>query len=331
MKLATYFDEGPALGLVEGSEVWNLRSITARYLFETERLPNAGDVAKQLVPDDMAMFIRLNGKRLSFFEDALGYLLSQRKELGDIDRLARKTDKVRLLPPVLRPKKILCCGSAYREYVIELGRTPDDPKWPVDVKISFLKQPSSLIGHKDTILYPPDSEEYDYENELAIIIGDYCSDISESEASRYIFGYAVFNDACIRDLPSYAGGLESPRGKSIDTVAPCGPWIVPSDYLGNDPNDLDFTTKVDGELRQDGNTSGLLWPIERIVSVAARYIRLSPGDIIATGSTKGNALSNGKYLKVGQKVVCEIEGIGSLENTVGQRKWTGDVPSYAAV
>lgn len=330
MRLATYFDEGPTLGLVEGSEIWNLRGVVSRYLFETERLPDGAKVAATLVPNDMAMFIRLNGGRLDYFRDALGYIIDRRQELGDVDWLAKGVDKVRLLPPVLKPRKILCCGSAYRDYVIELGRTPDDPKWPVDVKISFLKQPSALIGHKDTILYPPDSEEYDYENELAIIIGDFCSDISESEARRYIFGYSVFNDACIRDLPSYSGGLESPRGKSIDTVAPCGPWIVPAADLGKDPNDLDFTTKVDGDLRQEGNTSGLLWPIERIVSVAARYVRLSPGDIIATGSTKGNALSNGKYLKAGQKVVCEIEGIGRLENMVGQRKWTGNVPARVA-
>src|SRR6187200_2556105 len=107
MRLATYFDEGPKLGLVEGSEIWNVRGLVSRYLFETEHLPDSGAVAAALVPHDMAAFIRLNASRLNFFNDAFGHLCAHKDEL-DAD-LAKPIDGVRLLPPVLRPRKILCC------------------------------------------------------------------------------------------------------------------------------------------------------------------------------------------------------------------------------
>lgn len=326
MRLATYFDEGPRIGLVSDDKIWDLRRVVAQYLFETERLPDSREIAERMVPYDMALLIRLShNNNTRFFEDAVAFMAQGHARFADAKSFSKPVESVKLLPPVLRPSKIICCGSAYRDYVIELGRTPSHPRWPTDVKMSFLKQPSALIGHRETIHYPPDSHQLDFENELAIVIGGYCSDISESEASKYIFGYAVFNDACVRDLPSWTGGMESPRGKSVDTLAPCGPWIKTAASLRNNPNDLDFTTKVDGELRQSGNTSGLLWPIERIVAIAARYFRLSPGDIIATGSTKGNALSDGRYLKPGQKIVCEFEEIGVLENTAGLRDWKGEI------
>lgn len=325
MKLATYFDRWPRIGLVEGDEIWDLQQVYARFLAETERTPGAMTIAAAAVPDDMALFVRLNHGNLDCFREALDFISRGRSDLKGVEKLAQPLAKVQLLPPVLTPTKIACCGSAYRDYVIELGRTPDHPRWPTDVKISFLKQPHTLIGHREVIQYPSDSHQWDYENELAIIIGKPCSDISERDARDYIFGFTVFNDACVRDLPDWTGGLESPRGKACDTLAPCGPWIVPLLDLRKDPNDLDFSTRVDGDLRQSGNTSGLLWPIERIVAVAARYFSLSPGDIIATGSTKGNGLSTGKYLSVGQTVVCDFEGIGRLENTAGTRHWRGSM------
>lgn len=326
MKFATYYDDGPKVGLVEGEEIWDLRRLTSRYLFETERLPECRDVAERLVPNDMALFIRMNHDRLGYYRDILGFAKERGSELEGLKDLARPVESTRLLAPVLTPSKLICCGSSYREYMIELGRKPGDANWTKDVKLSFLKHPSALLGHKATIHYPADSKEWDYENELAIIIGKPCSDISEKDALSCIFGFAVFNDSCVRDLPSYTGGLDSPRGKACDDLAPCGPWIVPVEDLGKDVNNLDWNTTVDGELRQKNNTSDLLWPVERMVAVAARYIRLSPGDIIASGSSKGNAHTNGKYLKVGQKVRCEIEGIGVLENTVGRKSWSGDLP-----
>ena len=148
-----------------------------------------------------------------------------------------------------------------------------------------------------------------------IVIGRACSDIDEAEARENIFGYSILNDACIRDMPEWTGRYDCPRGKALDTFAPFGPWIVPAEFLKGDPDDLALRTYVDGEERQADRTSGLLWTIARFVAFVSRYIRLSPGDVISTGSTSGNALHTGKFLQVGQKVRCEIEGIGVLENT----------------
>lgn len=326
MRLATYADNGPQIGVVQGSEIWNLRRLIKAYLFETERLPNCEEIAARLVPDDMALFIRLNHGNLGPFKDALNFFQERRGQIAADPNLVRPLDAVRFMPPVLSPSKLICCGSSYREYMIELGRTPSHPRWPADVKLSFLKQPSALVGHRETIFYPGDSEQWDYENELAIIIGRPCSDIDEKDAGSCIFGYSVFNDSCVRDLPSWTGDLDSPRGKSVDCLAPCGPWIQTAAGMSKSPNELDFSTWVDGELRQHSNTSDLLYPVERMVAIAARYIRLSPGDIIATGSTKGNAHTSGKFLKIGQTVACEIEGIGRLENIVGKKSWQGNIP-----
>jgi len=321
MKLVSFFDGDQKIGVVDGEIVWDLRELYARYLFESERTSQYRQLAELLVPTDMGLFIRLNHNRMGEFEPVIAFGREHKPELA---KSMRELSKVRLLPPVTNPTKLICCGSSYGEYLALLGREPST--WPQDVKISFFKSPTSLIGHGETILFPPDSKEGDYENEMAIIIGRTCSDVSESEAFDYIFGYSILNDACVRDLPKWTGGLDSPRGKAGDSFAPCGPWIVPSAFLEGDPNNLDFTTVVDGEVRQKGNTSKLLWPVQRMVAFISRYIRLMPGDIIATGSTFGNAHTSGKFLRGGETVRCEIQGIGALENKVGKRTWNSVLP-----
>jgi acylpyruvate hydrolase len=318
MRLASYFSDGPRIGVVEGDKMWDLRRAYARYLFETERLVEANAIAERMVPNDMALFIRLNHGRERQYADAIASL----RELDATD-LAVPLSSARLLPPILSPDKFVCCGNSYVRHMKEIEyRT----KWPQDVKLSFLKPPSALIGHGETILFPPDSKQWDYETELAVVIGRPCSDIDEADAHSYVFGYSILNDACVRDMPEWTGRYDSPRGKAVDTFAPFGPWIVPATFLDGNPDDLALRTFVDAEERQSDRTSGLLWPIARIVAFVSRYIRLSPGDVISTGSTAGNALHSGKFLKVGQKVRCEIGGVGVLENTVGQREWRGHLP-----
>ena len=184
-----------------------------------------------------------------------------------------------------------------------------------------------MIGHKETIRFPPDSHEWDYENELTIVVGRTCQDVSQADADRYIFGYTILNDACVRDVPKWSGRYDSPRGKACDTFAPCGPWVVPREDLIGDPNDLALKTWVDDELRQDVRTSGLLWPVQRILAFVSRYITLAPGDVISTGSGGGNALTGpGDYMKLGQVVRCEAEGIGALANPVAARQWRSELP-----
>ena len=223
------------------------------------------------------------------------------------------------MPAVPRPDKIICCGNSYASHLEEMKMPREE--WPKDIKISFMKPPTALVGHGETVLYPPDSLKWDYENELTIVIGRACSDVSEADADRYIFGYTIMNDACVRDTPAWTGRYDSPRGKAGDSHAPLGHWIAPRTHLAGNPNDLRILTTVDGDQRQDCRTSGLLFPVQHITAFVSRYIRLQPGDVIATGSGPGNALRSGRYLQEGQRVRCEIEGIGVIENPVARRRW----------
>ena len=327
MQLAVLRGPHATLAFVAGEWAFEFRGTYAFYLDEFERNRDGKRIAQLCIPDDVNDFIRLHQGAMQRFDRLVEFALANVEELKSFG-LAQPFETARLLPANPRPRKIVCCGNSYARYLREWGLPKDE--WPQDVKISFLKSPQSLIGHRDTIEFPPDSEQWDYENELAVVIGAYCSDITEEEAPKHIFGYTVLNDACVRDIPSWTGRYDSPRGKAVDTFAPLGPVITPAEYLGRSPNDLEILTKVDGEVRQHDRTSGLLWPVERIVAFVSRYMTLEPGDILATGSTSGNALVCGKWLREGQTITCSMEGIGTLESKIGVRRWREPTLSRAA-
>ena len=329
MNLATYLMDGPRIGGAQDGQMWDLRRVMAAWLFAVERNVRARAIAEALVPDDMALFVRMNHGGLAQFRDGMAWAGENRATsesiAGATEALAMPLERVRLLPPIVQPSKVICVGNSYADYLVD-QKLPKD-EWPKDVKISFLKSPTALIGHEETIRFPPDSHEWDYENELTIVVGRTCQDVSQADADRYIFGYTILNDACVRDVPKWSGRYDSPRGKACDSFAPCGPWIVPRDDLRADPNDLALKTWVDEELRQDVRTSGLMWPVQRILAFVSRYITLAPGDVISTGSGGGNALTGpGDWMKPGQVVRCEAEGIGVLANPVASRRWRSEIP-----
>jgi acylpyruvate hydrolase len=329
MNLATYVMEGPRIGVADDGRMWDLRRVMASWLFAIERNVHAASIAQALVPDDMALFVRQNHGGLAQFREAIAWARENRDGAAGAAfgaaPLAVPLDEARLLPPIVQPSKVICVGNSYADYLVD-QKLPKD-EWPKDVKISFLKSPTALIGHREAIRFPPDSHEWDYENELTIVVGRTCQDISMADADRYIFGYTILNDACVRDVPKWSGRYDSPRGKACDTFAPCGPWIVPREDLAADPNDLALKTWVDEELRQDVRTSGLLWPMQRILAFVSRYITLAPGDVISTGSGSGNALTGpGDWMKPGQVVRCDAEGIGTLANPVAMRQWRSESP-----
>ncbi|QAA94739.1 fumarylacetoacetate hydrolase family protein [Pollutimonas thiosulfatoxidans] len=319
MKLVSFAAPLARIGFLEGDNVVDFQASYGLYLQDRERVGNAAHVARTCIPDSLNDFIRLYSGNMRRFEPLMAYAQQERGRLAALG-IARPLAQTTLLAANPDPIKIVCCGNSYARYLTEWGLPKEE--WPQDVKISFLKSPASLVGHDDEIRFPPDSEQWDYENELAIVIGAHCSDIEEADASRYIFGYTILNDACVRDIPSWTGRYDSPRGKAGDTFAPLGPCITPSEYLPKSPNALHIRTTVDGEVRQDDTTAGLLWPVERIVAFVSRYMTLSPGDILATGSTSGNALVCGKWLRPGQTIECEIEGIGVLRSRIARREWT---------
>ena len=214
-----------------------------------------------------------------------------------------------LLAPIMRPPKIICLGLNYRDHAAETGATI--PKEP----IIFMKPRTAIIGTHEKIIKPAFVKELDYEGELAIVIGKKAKNVSAAEAKNYVFGYTVFNDVSAREIQF--GDKQWTRGKSFDTFAPTGPCITTKAQLP-DTSNLTIRTWVNGELRQNGTTRNMVFNVEEIVHHLSRVMTLEPCDIIATGTPAGVAMAmkQPKWLKNGDVVRIEIEGIGALENTV---------------
>ena len=215
---------------------------------------------------------------------------------------------VRLLAPV-QPRKFLGIGLNYADHIAESGM--EAPEFPV----FFNKQSTCVVGPGDDVHMPRVSSLLDYEGELAIVIGQRCRHVSEEHAADVIAGYTITNDLSVRDWQ-----LRTPTmtlGKSFDTHGPLGPWVVTADELG-DPHSLSIKTWVNDELRQDGNTSEMIYDCFQQVAHLSEAFTLEPGDVIATGTPAGIGAVRQPFpeglLKVGDVVRVEIEGIGTLEN-----------------
>lgn len=217
-------------------------------------------------------------------------------------------------PPVPSPSKILCMAVNYWSHARETNTEPPE------VPYLFIKLPSTLVGHRAVVVAPRGAQRVDYEVELAVVIGRRGKYIPRSEAMDYVFGYTVFNDITIRErqasLPrSPRLGLRWLPGKNFDTSAPIGPYVVTRNEVP-DPHNLRLGTRVNGEVRQDGSTSDMVFRIPEIIEAASDGLTLEPGDIVATGTPAGVGLGTGKYLKHGDVVEAWVESIGVLLNTV---------------
>jgi 2,4-diketo-3-deoxy-L-fuconate hydrolase len=207
------------------------------------------------------------------------------------------------------PGKIICVGMNYRSHVDEQdGRFPSSP-------VLFAKAKSCVIKDGDEIIYPQEVGQLDYEVELAAIIGKKIKGVRETNVPGYIFGYTVFNDITARDLQKAEGQWY--RAKSFDTFGPMGPRAVRQEEIV-DPQDVNLRSYVNGELRQDGNTSDMIFGVYELISYISRSMTLFPGDLISTGTPSGVGLftEGKKLLKPGDEVTCEIDGIGRITNTV---------------
>lgn len=226
-------------------------------------------------------------------------------------------EKVTLKAPIPRPEKnIFCLGKNYREHALEFDKTgnPDlaIPKHPV----IFTKSVSAVTHPGDAILSHQDiTSMLDYEAELAVVIGKTGYNISKENAMEYVFGFTILNDVTARDLQQKH--LQWHRGKSLDTFAPMGPYLVHKSALPHFDN-LHITSKINGELRQNANTNQLMFDIPTIISTLSEGMTLDPGDIIATGTPAGVGMGFNppKFLQPGDVVEIEISGIGVLKNTV---------------
>jgi 2-keto-4-pentenoate hydratase/2-oxohepta-3-ene-1,7-dioic acid hydratase in catechol pathway len=217
----------------------------------------------------------------------------------DLVGAALPATEVKLLAPVL-PSKIICVGKNYADHAAEMGG--DLPQEP----LLFLKPSTSVIGPGDVIVLPEQAKLVHHEAELAIVIGRFCKDVPLSRVPEVILGYTCANDVTARDLQK--SDVQWTRSKSFDTFCPLGPWIE-TDF---DPRDREVTCYVGNELRQSGNTRDLVFDIPTLVSYISSQMTLLPGDVILTGTPAGVG-----PLVAGDQFDIEIEGIGSLVNSVG--------------
>jgi 2-keto-4-pentenoate hydratase/2-oxohepta-3-ene-1,7-dioic acid hydratase in catechol pathway len=209
-----------------------------------------------------------------------------------------KLEDVRLLAPIIPRSKVIGIGRNYAEHIKEMGNeTPAAP-------LMFLKPNTSVIGPNEPLVLPEFSDEVSYEAELCVIIGRICKDVPVERVDDVIFGYTCGNDLTARDAQRTDN--QWARAKGFDGSAPLGPWIETE----LDTEDLAIRGRLDGELKQDGNTSQMIWGVKELVSYASQAFTLLPGDVIMTGTPSGVGT-----IEAGQRYEVEIEGIGTLSNT----------------
>lgn len=278
-----YDDRGPRIGAVIGDLVLDVQA------------------AQPFLPGSLEEILRRG------FLPSLQNLVDNASEI-DSDYF-RPLKDLALYPPVLRPSKIVCLMLNYESHAAEQKREP--PSHPV----VFAKAPSALCGPFDDIIIRPGVEQVDAEAELAVVIGREGTMIETDEALDYVAGYMAFNDVSARKIQ--IGDRQFFRGKSFDTFAPCGPWLVTPDEVG-DPHGLSIIQRLNGVVMQEGNTGDLIFKIPEIIAHLSAGLTLVPGDIIASGTPGGVGLFRDPqiFLKEGDLVEVEIERIGKIANRV---------------
>lgn len=258
----------------------------ARYLHEGEI--SFGIIDRSEAGDSVDL-VELNGDPIVAGYDTTG----RRVPLG----------AVKLLAPVIPRSKVVCIGKNYADHVAEMRDVTGGEATPEP--LLFLKPNTSVIGPDDEIVRPVVSERVEHEGELALVIGAIAKDVAEEDALKYVFGFTCANDVTARDIQIADG--QWTRGKGFDTFCPLGP-VIDTDP---DLTDARVVTRVNGEVRQEGRTSQLIHSLAKIVSYASQAFTLLPGDVILTGTPAGVG-----RLEAGDTVEVEIDGIGTLRNTV---------------
>jgi 5-carboxymethyl-2-hydroxymuconate isomerase len=240
---------------------------------------------------------------------------------GDLERVAADANDaprdyalgdVTFLPPVARPEKIFCIGVNYLNRNEEYRDASDAPKYPS----IFMRTPGSLVGHRHPIVRPPESPELDYEGEIVIVIGRGGRRIARADAHAHIAGLTCMNEGTVRDWVRH-GKFNVTQGKNFAASGAVGPWIVTADEFAG-YGDVRVTTRVNGEVRQDDTTASLAFPFDYLISYISTFAELAPGDVIATGTPTGAGarFDPPRYLVPGDEVEVEVQGVGTLVNTV---------------
>ena len=325
MKLLTFRQRSAVMARVGAlsatGEVIHLAAAYASFLHEKGESNPIG-LAQTLIPADMVEFIGGGEASLRCASAAIAYV-EERSRRGvptglHAEPLLMSQDQIEFLPPVLRPSKMISAGMNYREHLADSGRPGPE------VPVAFLQSPSAFVGHLGNVVWDERTPTLDYEIELAFVIGKKGKDIDRGEAMGYVYGYTIYNDISERNLQHYEMGHGLLLGgKNRDTFAPMGPWIVTKDEV-KDPHNLALTLRVNGEVRQHSNTKNMTFDIPDQIAYWSSLMTLYPGDIFGTGTPSGVALGRKLdprpfYLKPGDVVEAEIEGLGILMNRIVER------------
>jgi 2-keto-4-pentenoate hydratase/2-oxohepta-3-ene-1,7-dioic acid hydratase in catechol pathway len=235
--------------------------------------------------------------------------------LGEIQAIAATAtadislDEVMMLPPIVNPGKVFCIGVNYRKHVLEMGRELPEYPWV------FMRSADSFVGHKRSMIRPAVSTQFDFEGELAVVIGKTAHRVSAAAAMDYVAGYTCLNDGSIRDFQRHSGQFTA--GKNFYRSGAMGPWLTTADEVA-DPGALQLETYRNGELMQSAPTSDLIFDIPALISYCSTFARLEPGDVIATGTPGGVGAARQPpvWLCAGDTVDVSITGIGVLSNTI---------------
>lgn len=281
MKLVTYqFENKNCVGALLEKEVVNLN---------------------QLLDEPQLTMIDVVNRGLDFIKDVQHQVHNSPKEYSvDVNLIEIKT-------PLANPGKVVCVGNNYMDHCREQNVEP--PKSPM----IFSKWPTCVIGPDEDIILPSESKQVDYEAELAIIFGKKGKHIENEDVYDHIFGYTILNDVSARDVQFSDG--QWVRGKSFDTFAPTGPYVVTADEI-KDPQNLDIKLTKSGEVLQDSNTKEMIFDIKKTVSYLSNGFTFHPGDLLATGTPHGVGVFREPqiFLENGDEVTIEIAGLGQLTN-----------------
>ncbi len=307
MKLVSYSLSGQTrIGCIDNDRVIDL-NFACRSLLDSRGQLRAEKIAEAFIPANMVDFLQGGEESMQLAKESVEYVLQN--ETTCQYPLIHSVSDVKIEAPVLNPGKMICVGHNYREHILEMGR--DLPSHPV----VFAKFANTVIGPQDDIPHYPISDQLDYEAEFAFVVGKRARNVLQENALDYVAGYTIANDVTYRDLQRRT--LQWLQGKSADGTAPMGPWLVTADEL-KDPSGLELVLTVNGEERQRSNTKNLVFTVQYLVEFLSHIMTLEPGDIILTGTPGGVGVARDPqvFLKDGDVVRIEIEGIGSLENRV---------------
>jgi len=222
-------------------------------------------------------------------------------------------DKVKFLPPIGNPSKIICIGLNYKSHVAETGRS--DSQYPT----IFTRFANTQVGHNSPMVRPKQSEKYDYEGEVAVIIGKKARHVAKEDALKFVAGYSIYNDGSVRDWQRHT--TQFIPGKNFPGTGGFGPWIVTADEIP-DPTKMTLVTRLNGQELQRATTDLLIFDIPTLIHYCSEFTELVPGDVIVTGTPGGVGFVRNPpiFMKAGDKCEVEVDKIGTLVNPIVEEK-----------